>query len=87
MKNQPVKSKHDLLELLYENATAIKKFGVAEFGFFGSFVRNDVTENSDVDFLVDFLPDQKSYKNFIQLAYFLEDLCGRKIELVTKKRS
>jgi hypothetical protein len=36
-----------------------------------------------VDFLVDFKEGKKTYKNFIALAYFQEDLCGRKIELVT----
>jgi predicted nucleotidyltransferase len=32
---------------------------------------------------VDFLPGQKSFDNFMELAFFLEELLGRKVEIVT----
>jgi predicted nucleotidyltransferase len=34
--------------------------------------------------LIDFLPHQKTYDNYIGLAFYLEELTGRKIELVTR---
>jgi predicted nucleotidyltransferase len=41
------------------------------------------TEQSDVDLLVEFQQGEKSYDNFIDLAFLLEELTGRKVELVT----
>ena len=59
------------------------EYGVSRLGLFGSFVRNEQDEKSDVDFLVEFENGKKTYKNFIRLAYFLEELVGRRIELLT----
>lgn len=52
---------------------------------FGSFVRNTANTNSDIDLLVEFEPDKKSYDNFMELAFYLEDLLGRNVELVTSQ--
>ena len=81
--NLPVNSKEKLILLLEQHKEDILAFGVKRMGVFGSFSRNDINQNSDVDFVVEFVEGRKSYDNFIGLAYFLEDLLGRKIELVT----
>jgi hypothetical protein len=52
-------------------------------GLFGSFVKNTATTNSDIDLLVEFDPHQKTFDNFMDLSFFLEQLFSRKIELVT----
>ena len=80
-----VKNKEQLFDLLEAKLDVIKSYGVSQFGVFGSFVRNEMNEESDVDFLVDFFPEKKTFKNFIRLTYFLEDLCGRTTEVVTVK--
>ena len=80
-----IENKQELFDVLNTNIDGIKSYGVSRLGVFGSFVRNEMTENSDVDFFVDFLPEKKTFKNFMGLAYFLEDLCGRKSEIVTRK--
>jgi len=46
-------------------------------------VRNQSEERSDVDILVEFEPEQKTFDNFMQLAFFLEDLSGRNVDLIT----
>lgn len=62
----------------------IKGFGVERLRVFGSFATNmNINEDSDVDLLVDFDPKKKTYDNFFELSLFLEDLLGRKIELLT----
>ena len=76
-------NKASVLESLRSHSREIKAFGVKSLGLFGSFVRNTPTEGSDVDLLVDFEPQQKTYDNFMDLSFFLEDLLGRKIEMVT----
>ena len=85
LQNKPVQDKKALLQLITEHGDVIRNFGVKEIGIFGSFVRNEMNEDSDVDFLVDFYPEKKTYRNFIHLAYFLEDICGRKAELLTRE--
>jgi predicted nucleotidyltransferase len=52
---------------------------------FGSFVRGRQNANSDVDVLVEFLPGQKTFDNFMQLSFLLEGLFQRKVELITRE--
>jgi len=61
----------------------IKSFGVSKLGVFGSFITGNLKNESDVDLLVEFYPEHKSYDNYINLSYYLEGLLGRKVELVT----
>ena len=60
-----------------------EKFGVKEIGVFGSYVRGEATERSDVDILVDFY-EVPSLLGFIELEEYLEDLLGIKVDLVMK---
>ena len=76
-------TKADLLSLIQEHQERIKAFGVARLGLFGSFVRGQQQEGSDVDLLVEFVPERKTFNAFIQLSFFLEGLFGRPVELVT----
>ena len=81
-----IQTKSELLNLLFANKEAIRSFGVLELGLFGSFAANkDIRSDSDIDFLIEFYPEQKNYDNFIGLTFFLEELTGRKIELVTRQ--
>ena len=79
----PVKNKEELLTLLLEKQEELKTFGVKRLGLFGSFVRNEPDEESDIDLIVEFMQGKKTFRNFMDLAYFLEDLLGRKVELRT----
>ncbi|MCF1714432.1 nucleotidyltransferase family protein [Flavihumibacter sp. RY-1] len=72
-----------LLERLQRNSAQIKSYGVERLGVFGSFLRNTVTRESDVDLLVEFERGKKSFDNFMDLGIYLEELLNRKVELVT----
>jgi len=76
-------SKQELLTLLIQHQQQLKTLGVKRLGLFGSFVRNETTPNSDVDFLVEFELGQKKFDNFMNLSFLLEDLLQRRIELIT----
>ncbi len=78
-----VTNKTELAHLLQKNKSKLISFGVQSIGIFGSFSKNKQNTNSDIDILVEFIPGKKNYKNFIHLAYYLEDLLGRKVELLT----
>ncbi|MCK4664780.1 MAG: nucleotidyltransferase family protein [Bacteroidales bacterium] len=78
-------NKDIILTQLTLNSNNIKEFGVKRIGLFGSYVRNQSNVESDIDFLVEFEPERKSYKNFIHLAYFLKNLFNSEIDLLTQK--
>ena len=78
-----VSKKQDLIRLLQQSQDRLKSFGVRRCGLFGSFVKDQVNDESDVDILVMFEPTLKTFDNFISLSFFLEDLLGRKVDLVT----
>jgi hypothetical protein len=59
------------------------RYGVKRIGIFGSFARSEQTRSSDVDVLVEFVDGQATFDNFMQLVYVLEDLFGRKVDLLT----
>lgn len=72
------------IELLKRNENAIKsRYHVRRIGVFGSFARGDEKEGSDVDVLVEFEDGCKTFDNFIELKYFLEELFARSVDLVT----
>ena len=75
----------DIQLLLKQNLDAIRNFGVKQIGIFGSYLRNQQKEISDLDILVEFEKGKKSFKAFITLLYYLEDLTNKKIDLVTKE--
>ncbi|KAM3107998.1 nucleotidyltransferase family protein [Phormidesmis sp. 146-33] len=84
MQMMPVQMKAQVLSLLQENQQQLHWFGVSRCGVFGSFVRDSaIYDQSDVDILVAFEPDEKTFDNFMHLSFFLEDLFGRAIDLVT----
>jgi predicted nucleotidyltransferase len=78
-----IETRRDLERLLHTHTDAIRAFGVERIGVFGSFAREEQTPASDIDLMVVFAPGKKTYRNFIRLAYYLEDLAGRRIELLT----
>jgi predicted nucleotidyltransferase len=68
---------------LQAHREAIRALGVRRLGLFGSFGRGEQDAESDVDLLVEFEPGQKTFDGFMRLAFYLEALFGRRVELVT----
>jgi hypothetical protein len=72
------------IELIKKVETAIKtRFGVKNIGIFGSFARGEERSDSDIDVLVDFEDGKKTFDNYMDLKFYLEELLGRKVDLVT----
>lgn len=70
--------------IIKENEVEIRKFGVKEIHLFGSVVRGESTEASDVDFLVSFGPEGVDYFTLYDLEQFLQDKLKTKVDLGTK---
>lgn len=61
-----------------------RRFSVKALSIFGSIARDEATDNSDVDVLVEF--DQKAnFDLFMDLKFYLEELLGTGVDLVTNK--
>lgn len=76
------------MDLQYDQAKleeVCRKNGVEFLGVFGSFIHGDTRPDSDVDMLVRFSPTgTKGLFGLVQMQYDLEEIIGRKIDLVTE---
>lgn len=77
--------KETIFQLLAAHKQELLNYGVQEIGLFGSYVRNEAGKESDIDLLVDIAKEKKTFRNFMALSYYLEELLGKKVELVTKQ--
>ena len=70
------------IEILRDHEQEIKRrFAVRRIGLFGSFVRGEETKESDIDILVEF--EDPTFRNFMNLAFYLEDIFSRRVDLLT----
>ncbi len=61
-----------------------ERFGVTELALFGSLARDEDTDTSDVDILVRFR-GPAGWKSYFGVQFYIEDLLGRRVDLVTDK--
>ncbi|KAF0134516.1 MAG: DNA polymerase beta domain-containing protein [Candidatus Saganbacteria bacterium] len=74
-------TKEDIKKALKENKDILEKYQVRTISLFGSYVRGEQREDSDIDLLVDFKIN--SYENFINLIFSLEKLFKKEVTVVT----
>jgi len=80
-----MKTLKEIEKILKENkAILAERFKVQEIGIFGSYVRGEQKEKSDVDILVSFY-EPISLLKLVSLENFLTDLTGVKIDIVPKE--
>jgi len=72
----------DLLKKL--KPELIKRFGITRLALFGSTVRDEAREDSDIDIMVSF-DGPASSKQYFGVQFLLEDELGQPIDLVTEK--
>ena len=67
-------------------AVICRKYKVRQLGFFDSVARGEATPQSDIDILLEFLSDSgMSLFQLEDLSQELEQLLGRKVDLVSKR--
>ncbi len=75
----------DVIKIIKDNETEIRKFGVKEIYLFGSVVRGEAKETSDVDFFVVFEKSARvGYFKLIELQMFLESKLNTSVDVGTK---
>jgi len=72
----------DIIKILKNHKSTIeKKYSVKKIGIFGSYAKGKQTKSSDIDIIVEF--NNPTFDNFMDLIFYLEDLYGREVDLVT----
>ena len=80
MNNLPsILDRDDIVTILREQMIR-SRFGIKSLFLFGSVARNEATQESDLDFVVDF-DGMITFDRYMDLKIFLEDLFGKKIDL------
>ncbi len=78
-------NRQNALQLLARHkAELTRQFGVSELALFGSVARDSAKATSDIDILVSFNGPATSAR-FFGVQFYLEDLLGRRVDLVTEK--
>ncbi len=78
-------NKEHILHSIRSRKAEIAQFGIRSIGLFGSYARDEQSENSDIDILIDFEPEKENFDNFMAAYDFIEQLFkSQHVELVTK---
>lgn len=77
-------TKENIISVLRTQKAEVTKYGVSNIGLFGSYLRNEQSNQSDIDLLIDFEPDQENFDNYMAVYDIFESLFkNEKIEIVT----
>ena len=80
-----VKTGTQIISLVNEYKGDIGSLGVKRLALFGSFIRGEQSDTSDVDILVEFHVGKKTFDSLMRLASLLEDIFDRRVDLVTRE--
>ena len=78
-----IPSREEMLHALRAQRPLFERFGVESVALFGSLARDEATENSDVDLLVEF-SKPIGLLQFAALRRVLAEALGRPVDLVTR---
>jgi uncharacterized protein len=76
----------EIRKRILDNRQKIRQYGVNRIGFFGSSVRGEQRENSDIDLLVFFDEGKLSFSSYMDLNFYLEDILHAKVDLLTPEQ-
>ena len=78
-------TRDEILKLLRAHkAILVERFGVVTLAVFGSTVRGEARQDSDIDILVRF-DGPADWRRYFGMQSYIEDLLGRPVDLVTEK--
>lgn len=75
-------TRDNILHLLAENRDKLDELKVKRLALFGSVVRGEEASESDIDMLVEFT-QPISLSLYMNLKFYLEELIGREVDLIT----
>lgn len=78
-----IKTKQEIFNVLQQNQSHLRALGLKRIGLFGSFIHGAQRADSDIDLVVEFEPNRKTFDAFMELSFFLEDVLQHRVEIVT----
>jgi len=74
----------EITNILKEHENELRRrYGIVKIGIFGSYVRSEADEGSDLDILVEFSEEADvGLLKFVEIENHLSDLLGVKVDLV-----
>lgn len=77
---------NQIKQKLNQNLNQLKqKYHITQLGIFGSYIRGEATENSDLDILIEFDPQARfGLLTFCEIENYLSELLTVKVDLVMK---
>src|SRR4030042_6655775 len=77
-------TKEDINRVLFLKREILIKYRVKSISLFGSYVRNEQKEESDIDFLVDFQEGATLF-DFVELQDSLSELLAKNVSIVSRR--
>jgi hypothetical protein len=74
----------EVIRLIREHEDELRSFGFSSLSIFGSVARDEATDDSDLDFLVDFA-ETPTLEQFMGLKFALEAVFGRPVDLLDRQ--
>ncbi|MDE3144916.1 MAG: nucleotidyltransferase family protein [Bacteroidota bacterium] len=78
-------NKENIISAIKLYKPEFSKLGVLNIGLFGSYLRNEQSEKSDIDLLIEFNPEKENFDNYMAAYDLFENIFKNiKVEVVTK---
>lgn len=77
-------TKDYIISTIKTNRQKLIGLGIQNVGLFGSYSRDEQSDKSDIDILIDFKPEMENYDNYMAVYDIFEELFkNEKVEIVT----
>jgi predicted nucleotidyltransferase len=78
-------TKEYILSTIKSKEREVSRYGIKSIGLFGSYARDEQSEDSDIDLLIDFEPEKENFDNYMAVYDIIEKLFkNQRVEIVTK---
>jgi len=75
----------DIIKFLRDNSEKLENYGVKRIGLFGSYKKDKQNKKSDIDIIVKFNQGDKTFDNYMDLKFYLEDKFSKNVDLVIEE--
>ena len=75
----------DIIKFLRDNSEKLENYGVKRIGLFGSYKKDKQNKKSDIDIIVKFKHNEKTFDNYMDLKFYLEDKFSKNVDLVIEE--
>jgi predicted nucleotidyltransferase len=73
------------MSTIKNNRQSFIRLGIQNVGLFGSYSRDEQSVKSDIDILIDFIPEMENFDNYMAVCDLFEQLFkNEKVEIITK---